>query len=143
MPDKILVTRSSMPDFEEYAEEIRPIWESHWLTNMGVKHRQLEADLLSYLKVPQIALFVNGHSALECVLEAMGLKGKVVTTPYTFASTTHAIVRKGLVIVSLIVILCCIVAIVMKQTATGAVITPDITALTDEAYIATAALLHL
>ena len=96
MPDKILVTRSSMPDFEEYAEEIRPIWESHWLTNMGVKHRQLEADLLSYLKVPQIALFVNGHSALECVLEAMGLKGKVVTTPYTFASTTHAIVRKGL-----------------------------------------------
>jgi dTDP-4-amino-4,6-dideoxygalactose transaminase len=96
MPDKILVTRSSMPDFEEYAEEIRPIWESHWLTNMGVKHRQLEADLLSYLKVPQIALFVNGHSALECVLEAMGLKGKVITTPYTFASTTHAIVRKGL-----------------------------------------------
>lgn len=96
MPDKILVTRSSMPDFEEYAEEIRPIWESHWLTNMGVKHRQLEADLMDYLKVPQIALFVNGHSALECVLEAMGLKGKVVTTPYTFASTTHAIVRKGL-----------------------------------------------
>lgn len=96
MPDKILVTRSSMPDFEEYAEEIRPIWESHWLTNMGVKHRQLEADLMDYLKIPQIALFVNGHSALECVLEAMGLKGKVVTTPYTFASTTHAIVRKGL-----------------------------------------------
>ena len=57
--------------------------------------------------------------------------------------TTGAIVRKGLVIVSIIVILCCIVAIVMKQTATGAVITPDITALTDEAYIATAALLHL
>lgn len=96
MPDKILVTRSSMPDFEEYAEEIRPIWESHWLTNMGVKHHQLEADLMDYLKVPQIALFVNGHSALECVLEAMGLKGKVITTPYTFASTTHAIVRKGL-----------------------------------------------
>ncbi len=96
MSDKILVTRSSMPDFEEYAEEIRPIWESHWLTNMGVKHRQLEADLVDYLKVPQIALFVNGHSALECVLEAMGLKGKVITTPYTFASTTHAIVRKGL-----------------------------------------------
>ena len=57
--------------------------------------------------------------------------------------TTGAIVRKGLVIVSLIVILCCIVAIVMKQTATGAVITPDISALTDEAYIAAATLLHL
>ena len=57
--------------------------------------------------------------------------------------TTGAIVRKGLVVVSLIVILCCIVAIAMKQTATGAVITPDISALTDEAYIAAATLLHL
>lgn len=57
--------------------------------------------------------------------------------------TTGAIVRKGMVIVSLIVILCCIVAIVMKQTATGAVIAPDITALTDEASIAAATLLTL
>ena len=93
---KILVTRSSMPPLEEYVEEIAPIWESHWLTNMGAKHRQLEAELKRYLGVDNVALFVNGHSALECVLEAMELKGKVITTPYSFASTTHAIVRKGL-----------------------------------------------
>ncbi|MCH3942139.1 MAG: DegT/DnrJ/EryC1/StrS family aminotransferase [Atopobiaceae bacterium] len=93
---KILVTRSSMPPLEEYVEEIAPIWESHWLTNMGAEHRQLESDLKRYLGVENVALFVNGHSALECVLEAMGLRGKVITTPYSFASTTHAIVRKGL-----------------------------------------------
>lgn len=93
---KILVTRSSMPSLEEYVDEIAPLWESHWLTNMGVKHQQLEADLKRYLGIDEIALFTNGHNALECVLEAMGLSGKVITTPFTFASTTHAIVRKGL-----------------------------------------------
>lgn len=92
----ILVTRSSMPPFEEYVKEIEPLWESHWLTNMGEKHRALEAALENYLGVDDLALFVNGHQALECVLEAMQLKGKVITTPYSFASTTHAIVRKGL-----------------------------------------------
>lgn len=92
----IWVTRSSMPDFNEYVEEIRPLWESHFLTNMGAKHRELEARLKDYLGVDDVALFVNGHSALECVIEAMGLEGKVITTPFTFASTTHAIVRKGL-----------------------------------------------
>ena len=92
----ILVTRSSMPPLEEYEAEIASLWESHWLTNMGEKHHQLEQDLRSFLGVDHIALFVNGHSALECVIEAMGLSGKVITTPYSFASTTHAIVRKGL-----------------------------------------------
>lgn len=94
--ETILVTRSSMPSFEEYCAEIAPLWESHWLTNMGEKHRQLESDLERYLQVDDIALFTNGHNALECVFEAMGLEGKVITTPFTFASTTHAIVRKGL-----------------------------------------------
>ena len=97
MPDeRILVTRSSMPTLEEYVNEIAPLWDSHFLTNMGEKHQQLERDLLSYLDVDNITLFVNGHNALECVLEAMDLHGKVITTPFTFASTTHAIVRKGL-----------------------------------------------
>ncbi|WP_144743405.1 DegT/DnrJ/EryC1/StrS family aminotransferase [Enorma burkinafasonensis] len=93
---QILVTRSSMPEFEEYVEEIRLLWESHFLTNMGAKHRELERRLIDYLGIEDIALFVNGHSALECVIEAMDLKGKVITTPFTFASTTHAIVRMGL-----------------------------------------------
>lgn len=97
MADKqVLVARSSMPPLEEYIREIEPLWESHWITNMGEKHHELEAQLKKYLQVDNIALFVNGHNALECVIEAMGLQGKVITTPYTFASTTHAIVRKGL-----------------------------------------------
>ncbi|NLW47623.1 MAG: aminotransferase class I/II-fold pyridoxal phosphate-dependent enzyme, partial [Firmicutes bacterium] len=90
------VTRSSMPDFEEYIEEIKELWDSHWLTNMGVKHKQLESSLLKYLDTPNITLFTNGHLALECIIAALNLTGEVITTPFTFASTTHAIVRNGL-----------------------------------------------
>lgn len=93
---QILVTRSSMPSFEEYADEIRELWDSRWLTNMGVKHRQLEQQLKEYLKVDHISLMTNGHMALELALQALDLQGEVITTPYTFVSTTHAIVRNGL-----------------------------------------------
>ena len=98
MSDRILVTRSSMPALEEYVEEIAPLWESHWLTNMGVEHKKLETALKERLAVDNLALFTNGHNALECILEAISLPvgGEVITTPFTFASTTHAIVRKGL-----------------------------------------------
>jgi len=96
MKKLIQVTRSSMPKFEEYIEEIKDLWESHWLTNMGIKHKQLEAQLSQYLNTPNITLFTNGHLALECVIEAFNLSGEVITTPFTFASTTHAIVRNGL-----------------------------------------------
>ncbi len=96
MSDRILVTRSSMPEFEEYCEEIRPLWESHWLTNMGVEHKKLESELKERLGTPNVCLFTNGHNALECILEALNLRGEVITTPFSFASTTHAISRKGL-----------------------------------------------
>lgn len=97
MSNKIIqVTKSSMPDFEEYIDEIRELWDTHWLTNMGTKHKNLESQLLDYLKVPNITLFTNGHLALECIIAALDLKGEVITTPFTFASTTHAIVRNGL-----------------------------------------------
>ena len=92
----IQVTRSSMPEFEEYIEEIKELWDSHWLINMGVKHKKLEAELVQYLQVPNVTMFTNGHLALECAIAAMGLTGEVITTPFTFASTTHAIVRNGL-----------------------------------------------
>ena len=85
-----------MPPLEEYVEEISSIWESRWLTNMGEKHQRLESELADYLKVPNITLFTNGHMALELTLQALGLSGEVITTPYTFASTTHAIVRNSL-----------------------------------------------
>lgn len=91
----INVTRSSMPPFEEYCEEIRELWDSHWLTNMGSKHQQLEQELKHFLGCEEIALFTNGHLALENVIEAFRLEGEIITTPFTFASTTHAIVRCG------------------------------------------------
>lgn len=100
MDSRILVTRSSMPPFEEYCTEIASLWESRWLTNNGVKCRELAEGLKAHLGVENISLFVNGHQALECTIEALGLgedgRNEVITTPFTFASTTHAIVRKGL-----------------------------------------------
>lgn len=94
--EKILVTRSSMPDLDEYVNEIKDIWDSHWLTNMGPKHKKLQKELIDYLGVSNIDLLTNGHMALELTMQALGLKGEVITTPFTFASTTHAIVRNGL-----------------------------------------------
>ncbi|HOG35654.1 MAG TPA: aminotransferase class I/II-fold pyridoxal phosphate-dependent enzyme, partial [Petrotogaceae bacterium] len=92
----IQVTRSSMPPMDEYTDEIKDLWDTHWLTNMGVKHHKLEQMLKNYLKTPYITLFTNGHLALECIFSALKLTGEVITTPFTFASTTHAIVRTGL-----------------------------------------------
>ena len=92
----INVTRSSMPEFEEYCEEIKELWDSCWLTNMGAKHKQFEADLKKYLHTENVCLYCNGHLALENIIAAMELTGEVITTPFTFASTTHAIVRNGL-----------------------------------------------
>lgn len=85
-----------MPPMEEYIAEIAPLWESRWLTNMGVKHRQFEQGLRTYLTAPNVTLFTNGHLALEGILSAMELEGEVITTPFTFVSTTHAITRCGL-----------------------------------------------
>lgn len=96
MKKTIKVTQSSMPHFEEYTEEIRDVWESKWLTNNGMKHRKLESGLVDYLKVENLTLFTNGHLALEMILDSLNLSGEVITTPFTFASTTHAIVRNGL-----------------------------------------------
>lgn len=94
--NKILVTQSSMPEMDEYINEIKDIWESKWLTNMGSKHQKLQLELKDYLGVENIELITNGHMALELTMQAMGLTGEVITTPFTFASTTHAIVRNGL-----------------------------------------------
>lgn len=108
MGEKIFVTKAAMPDMEEYFEEVKELWDTHWITNMGPKHFQLEEMLSEYLGIEKdnIALFVNGHQALECIIEAFELgtekndkdelKNEVITTPFTFVSTTNAIVRKGL-----------------------------------------------
>ena len=96
MSKPIQVTSASMPPFEEYCDEIRELWESHWLTHTGVKHQQLEKELENYLDIPSVELFANGHLALELAIKALDLKGEVITTPFTFASTTQAILRCGL-----------------------------------------------
>lgn len=97
MAEKILVTRSSMPPYEEYIEEIKELWDTRWLTNSGAKHMELEKKLCEYLTVSNVALCTNGHLALECILEAFGFEegSEIITTPFTFVSTTNAIVRKG------------------------------------------------
>lgn len=98
MENKVLVTRSSMPPYEEYTEMIKKLWDSHWLTNMGEYHNQLEKELIDFLKVPKVSLMSNGHMALEMAIQAMNLPAgsEVITTAFTFVSTTHAIVRNGL-----------------------------------------------
>lgn len=97
MSEKIQVTRASMPPMEDYINEIKSIWDNHWLTNMGEKHALFQEQLKGYLGVDNVELMVNGHMALEMAIQAFNLKGEVITSPFTFASTTHAIVRNGLI----------------------------------------------
>lgn len=95
MSEKINVTKSSMPLYEEYCEEIKSIWDTVHLTNMGPKHNELKEKLKNYLQVDNIELFVNGHLALYVAIKALKLSGEIITTPFTFASTTNAIVQAG------------------------------------------------
>lgn len=97
MKQEIYVTRPAMPPFEEYCAEIRDVWDTYQMTNMGGKHAALETELTRYLHTPNVTLFANGHLALEGALSALGITGEVLTTPFTFASTTHALVRSGCV----------------------------------------------
>ncbi len=94
----ILVTRSTLPEYEEYCEQIKKIWDTHWLTNMGAMHEELSSKLSDFLGTEYLSLFVNGHLALESIIQAFSFKpgSEVITTPFSFASTTHAIVRCGL-----------------------------------------------
>ena len=98
MNNEIYVTRSSMPPYEEYIEAIKPLWDSHWMTNMGEYHQRLENELADFLAVPEVSLTVNGHMALELAIQSYAFPNgsEVITTPFTFISTTHAIVRNGL-----------------------------------------------
>lgn len=95
----IFVTQSSMPSLEEYIEEIKPIFETKHLTNMGPVYKKMQHQLMEYLDVPELSLFVNGHLALEMALQTMAFPAgsEVITTPYTFVSTTHAIARNNLI----------------------------------------------
>lgn len=92
----INVVSPSLPPLEEYVEEISSMWETGILTHTGPKHVKLQKELEEYFGVANVVLFANGHLALELGLEAMGVTGEVITTPFTFGSTTQAILRNGL-----------------------------------------------
>jgi dTDP-4-amino-4,6-dideoxygalactose transaminase len=87
----ILVTQPFLPPLEEFHEYLKDIWESKWLTNNGKYHQALEKALCEYLKVKYISLFSNGTLALVTALQALRITGEVITTPYSFVATTHAL----------------------------------------------------
>jgi len=96
--EAVFVTRPSMPSYKEYIKAIKPLWDTHLITNMGVYHAELEMRLREYLDVPEVSLMVNGHMSLEMAIQMMGFPegAEVITTPFTFISTVHAIVRNYL-----------------------------------------------
>ena len=94
--EPIYVIKPFLPPFEEFTEGLKRIWDSKLLTNFGPIYYELLEGLKKYLGVENLSLIVNGHQALEIAISTLQLSGEVITTPFTFASTTHAIVRSGL-----------------------------------------------
>ena len=93
--DRITVTSPLLPDIDEFHSMLKEIWDSKWITNNGQFHKQLEAALCEYLKVPYISLFTNGTLPLLTALQALRITGEVITTPYSFVATTHSIWWNG------------------------------------------------
>lgn len=93
---QITVTSPLLPDLEEFNGLLKEIWASKWITNNGPFHKQLEKELAEYLKVPYISLFTNGTLPLITALQALRITGEVITTPYSFVATTHALWWNGI-----------------------------------------------
>ena len=85
-----------LPDLEEFHELLKDIWEKRWITNNGEYHQRLEQALAEYLKVPYVSLFTNGTLPLITALQALRITGEVITTPYSFVATTHALWWNGI-----------------------------------------------
>lgn len=96
MNNRITVTSPLLPDLNEFHELLKQIWDSKWITNNGSFHQQLEAALAEYLKVPYVSLFTNGTLPLITALQALRITGEVITTPYSFVATTHALWWNGI-----------------------------------------------
>jgi dTDP-4-amino-4,6-dideoxygalactose transaminase len=94
--DIITVTSPLLPNLGEFNEYLKKIWESKWITNNGQFHQQLEKALAEYLSVPYISLFTNGTLPLITALQALRITGEVITTPYSFVATTHALWWNGI-----------------------------------------------
>ena len=94
--ETITVTSPLLPDLEEFHGLLKEIWDSKWITNNGSFHKKLEAALAEYLKVPYVSLFTNGTLPLITALQALRITGEVITTPYSFVATTHALWWNGI-----------------------------------------------
>lgn len=92
----IYITRPLLPPLDEIYIKIKDIWESKWLTNMGIQHKTLNSELMKYLKVNQLTLFCNGTLALQLACQALGLTGEVITTPFTFPATVNSLFQNKL-----------------------------------------------
>lgn len=92
----ITVTSPLLPDLDEFHGLLKEIWDSKWITNNGSFHKKLEAALCEYLKVPYVSLFTNGTLPLLTALQALRITGEVITTPYSFVATTHALWWNGI-----------------------------------------------
>lgn len=94
--DIITVTSPLLPNLEEFNELLKQVWDAKWITNNGSFHKQLEKELAAYLKVPYVSLFTNGTLPLITALQALHISGEVITTPYSFVATTHALWWNGI-----------------------------------------------
>ena len=94
--DIIKVTSPLLPDLGAFNEYLKQIWDKQWITNNGEFHHQLEKALAEYLGVPYISLFTNGTLPLITALQALRITGEVITTPYSFVATTHALWWNGI-----------------------------------------------
>ena len=96
MGKKVLVTSPLLPDLQEFTKYLEDIWDKKWVTNNGFYHKELEKQLAEYLKVSYISLFTNGTLPLITALQALKIKGEVITTPYSFVATTHSLWWNGI-----------------------------------------------
>ena len=94
--EPIFVTRPLLPPIEDYEKKLKEIWDNRWLTNNGPIEREFQKKLKDFLNVNNVELFLNGHTSLEIAIKALDLSGEVITTPFTFASTTQAIINNNL-----------------------------------------------
>ena len=92
----ILISQPTLPDLDEFVESLKVIWQRKWLTNNGEVHQEFESKLPEFLGVPYISLFSNGTLALISALQALRITGEVITTPYSFVATTHALHWNGI-----------------------------------------------
>jgi dTDP-4-amino-4,6-dideoxygalactose transaminase len=89
--EPIFVTRPLMPDLDKVMEKLKVVWDAKWLSNGGAQHHALEEQVRAFLKVPRLSLFNNGTIALMVAAQSLRLQGEVITTPFTFAATTHVL----------------------------------------------------